>query len=342
MAAHPTFRTASVLLAASAMTLSTVTVATASHSTQAPAGQTSKAAAQTKERPKPVLVPLAKKRPGTKTIEATTTDVAPGLKKTTAAHSAKGKKPKPVDGKKTKALLERPSSVGLLVNTWQVGSKTYHGLCTASVVRAKNDSVLVTAASCWLQNFGSKRLAPISSTFYPGSGGLDTAGAPHAPRGSWKVHSAVVPQNWVKDSKSTKHDQAFLVVEENSKGQRIGQTGPANAIAVDKKNGQRDVTILGYPKTFDNVMTHCAGNSRGYDTLSPRLTAMRCLGLGAGSIGGPWIMHDGRLGNAGFIMGVTEYSDSNGFVVSEPFTMAMAPHYDLAAAQKPRKNKRNS
>lgn len=342
MAAHANLRTASVLFAASAMTLSTVAVATANPGGHASPSDQTLAAAKVKERPKPVLVPLAKKRPGTKSVEATTTDVAPGLKKTTAAHGAKGKKPNPAEGKKSKPLLDRPSSVGLLVNTWQVGSKTYHGLCTASVVRAKNDSVLVTAASCWLQNFGKKRLAPTSSTFYPGSAGLDTDHTPHAPRGSWKVASAVVPQNWVKDPKSTKHDQAFLVVGENSKGQRIGQTGPANAIAVDKKNGQRDVTVLGYPKTFENVMTHCVGNSRGYDTLSPRLTAMRCLGLGAGAIGGPWIMHDGRLGNAGFIMGVTEYSDSNGFIVSEPFTMAMAPHYDLAAKQKPQKSKRSS
>lgn len=342
MAKQTFLRKTSTFLTAGVLTLSSMAAATAAAPTSLPVPATTKSS----ERPKPVVVPLtdAPRSSQRSAVDLKTTNVAPGLAKSTKAHqNAAAKKPgkdKPGKGKpgtKSKPLLERPSSVGLLVNTWTVKGKSYYGLCTASVVRAKNDSVLVTAASCWLQTFHGKRHAPTSSVFYPGSGGLDTDNRPHAPRGAWEVQSAVVPQNWVRDNKSTKHDQAFLVVKRNTAGKLIGKTGPANAIAVDKKNAQRGVTVLGYPKSFDNVMTHCVGNSRGYDTLSPRLTAMRCPGMGAGAIGGPWIMSDGRLGNSGFIMGVTEYSDPNGFMVTEPFTMDMAPHYDLASKQKPQK-----
>lgn len=332
MARQNLLRTTSVLLMTSAMALSSLAAAHATPQND----KLATAAAQAKERPKPVVVPLAKApRSSSGAVKKLrTTQIAPGLAKSTKAHQNATTSKKP--GAK-KALVQRPSSVGLLVNTWTVKGKEYDGLCTASVVRAKNDSVLVTAASCWLQTFHGKRYAPTQSRFYPGSGGLDTNNVPHAPRGVWEVQSAVVPQNWVRDSKSTKHDQAFLVVKRNAAGKLIGKTGPANAIAVDKKNKQHGMTVLGYPKSFENVMTHCVGKSRGYDSLSPRLTAMRCPGMGAGAIGGPWIMPEGRLANSGFILGVTEYTDPNGFMVTEPFTMAMAPHYDLASKQKPQK-----
>ncbi len=147
-------------------------------------------------------------------------------------------------------------------------------ICTASVVRSANRSVIVTAAHCIRSGTGEGyEFAP---GFHDGK----------APYGMWRVTAAYAAPAWIRHF-DTRDDFAFLVVAPRRIDGRLRHlqdvTG-ANALGHTPKPGTV-VTAVGYPLGVGGSPVHCRVPTRRHG----RFSAFSCDGFADGTSGGPWL-----------------------------------------------------
>jgi hypothetical protein len=147
-------------------------------------------------------------------------------------------------------------------------------ICTASVVRSANRSVIVTAAHCIRSGTGEGyEFAP---GFHDGK----------APYGMWRVKAAYAAPGWIRHF-NTHDDFAFLVVEPrtvNGKLRRLQDVTGANILGYTPTPGTI-VTAIGYPLGIGGSPVHCTVPTRRHGSFSE----FNCNGFADGTSGGPWL-----------------------------------------------------
>lgn len=147
-------------------------------------------------------------------------------------------------------------------------------ICTASVVRSADRSVIMTAAHCIRSGTGEGyEFAP---AFHDGK----------APYGMWRVTSAYAAPGWIRHF-DTRDDFAFLHVapkliggrmralQDVTGGNRLGRTPAAGSTA----------TVIGYPLGIGGSGIHCTSTIY----RKPPFSGFNCIGFRDGTSGGPWL-----------------------------------------------------
>lgn len=162
--------------------------------------------------------------------------------------------------------------------------------CSATVVRARNRSVVFTAAHC-VRDPGPRGRWAKKFTFIPSY----TGGA--RPFGAWKWKTMFVEKQWVKQGNSN-FDYAAVVFKRNNGARLQDQTGALSlAPRVAKRQTYR---AAGYPfnKANGEQMWECIS---GFDRTDPfyRGPGPRPIGIGCdmlgGASGGGWMIDGNRL-----------------------------------------------
>lgn len=147
-------------------------------------------------------------------------------------------------------------------------------ICTASVVRSANRSVIVTAAHCIRGGTGEGyEFAP---GFHDGK----------APYGMWRVRSAYAAPGWIRHF-NPHDDFAFLVVDPrtiNGKVRRLQDVTGANRLGHTPAVG-RKVSVVGYPLGIGGSPIHCTARVFRQGAFP----GFHCNGFADGTSGGPWL-----------------------------------------------------
>lgn len=147
-------------------------------------------------------------------------------------------------------------------------------ICTASVVRSANRSVIVTAAHCIRGGTGEGyAFAP---GFHDGK----------APYGMWRVTAAYAAPGWIRHF-DTHDDFAFLVVAPrriDGQLRRLQDVTGANVLGTTPKVGLR-VTVIGYPLGVGGSPVHCTARVFRQGAFP----GFHCNGFADGTSGGPWL-----------------------------------------------------
>ncbi|WP_336158241.1 trypsin-like serine peptidase [Amycolatopsis sp. VC5-11] len=176
--------------------------------------------------------------------------------------------------------------------------------CTATVVRSKNRSTIVTAGHCVNNTdlLGEHNAWNAHVMFIPGYHDGQ------APYGKFAARIGVVDRTWLANDqqnaqKFDTYDQAFAVLGPNEAGQLVQDAvGGAQQIGFDRPGGAK-VTQFGYPRAASDPareglpeytgarLAYCTGTARhwtGTPTYpdSPDLWGAACV-MGGGSSGGP-------------------------------------------------------
>ncbi|MBN9744482.1 hypothetical protein DMP23_25965 [Amycolatopsis sp. A1MSW2902] len=176
--------------------------------------------------------------------------------------------------------------------------------CTATVVRSKNRSTIVTAGHCVNNTdlLGEHNAWNAHVMFVPGYHDGQT------PYGKFAARIGVVDRTWLANDqqnaqKFDTYDQAFAVLGPNEAGQLVQDAvGGAQQIGFDRPGGAK-VTQFGYPRAASDPareglpeytgarLAYCTGTARhwtGTPTYpdSPDLWGAACV-MGGGSSGGP-------------------------------------------------------
>jgi hypothetical protein len=193
------------------------------------------------------------------------------------------------------AVTRQVPSATTFAGTPSVGALFITGLfplhiCTASVVRSADHSVIMTAAHCIRSGTGKGyQFAP---GFHDGK----------APYGKWDVVAAYAAPAWIR--RFDDHDDfAFLVVapkrvdgrlrylQDVTGGNRLGRTPPPGTTA----------TAIGYPLGVGGSGIHCRSTTYRKGTFS----GFRCNGFRDGTSGGPWLAgHGSRRRVVGVVGGL--------------------------------------
>jgi V8-like Glu-specific endopeptidase len=195
-------------------------------------------------------------------------------------------------------------------------------ICSASVVRSANHSVIITAAHCIRS--GTGRGYEFAPGFHDGK----------APYGTWRVTAAYAAPGWIRHV-NNRDDFAFLLVAPRRIDGRLRHlqdvTG-ANALGYTPKPGTR-VIVVGYPLGIGGSPRHCSVPTSRHAGFS----AFSCDGFADGTSGGPWLA--GRPGSrrvVGLIGGLHQGSCSSAISFSSPLGRAAhralhrAGHYGVA------------
>lgn len=176
--------------------------------------------------------------------------------------------------------------------------------CTATVVRSKNRSTIVTAGHCVNNTdlLGEHNAWNAHVMFIPGYHDGQ------APYGKFAARIGVVDRTWLANDqqnaqKFDSYDQAFAVLGPNEAGQLVQDAvGSAQQIGFDRPGGAK-VTQFGYPRAASDPareglpeytgarLAYCTGTARhwtGTPTYpdSPDLWGAACV-MSGGSSGGP-------------------------------------------------------
>ncbi|HWC35917.1 MAG TPA: trypsin-like peptidase domain-containing protein [Mycobacteriales bacterium] len=181
-------------------------------------------------------------------------------------------------------------------------------ICSASVVRSANRSVIVTAAHCI--RGGTGKGYEFAPGFHDGK----------APYGMWRVTAAYAAPGWIRHF-DTHDDFAFLVVAPqrvNGRLRRLQDVTGGNALGRTPAPGRR-VTVIGYPLGVGGSPIHCAAPvfRRG------AFPGFHCNGFAAGTSGGPWLAdHHGVRHLVGLVGGLHQGGCSAATSYSPPLGRA--------------------
>ncbi|MER5886147.1 trypsin-like peptidase domain-containing protein [Streptomyces sp. NPDC001941] len=176
--------------------------------------------------------------------------------------------------------------------------------CSASVVRSRSRSLVVTAAHCaWdpEQRTWSRNLA-----FIPGADDRRS----RRPYGIWPVTVAAVPRLYM-DKGPSEYDVAVLTVAEGRRGRHVQDVvGAFTPRTTNSSVRFKGFHSLGYPADapYDGErLMHCLGNAEPQFPRRPDSTLVtdNCH-LYGGNSGGPWIHRTGK--GPWEIIGVTSTS----------------------------------
>ena len=151
-------------------------------------------------------------------------------------------------------------------------------ICTASVVRSADRSVIMTAAHCIRSGTGAGyEFAP---GFHDGK----------APYGMWRVATAYAAPGWIRHF-DTRDDFAFLVVEPkriDGRMRRLQDVTGANRLGRTPRAGST-ATVIGYPLGIGGSGIRC----RSTIYRRPPFSGFNCNGFRDGTSGGPWLAGHG-------------------------------------------------
>jgi hypothetical protein len=195
-------------------------------------------------------------------------------------------------------------------------------ICSASVVRSANHSVIVTAAHCIRSGTGEGyEFAP---GFHDGK----------APYGMWRVTAAYAAPGWIRHV-NNRDDFAFLLVAPrrvDGKLRHVQDVTGGNALGHTPPPGTR-VTVVGYPLGIGGSPRHCSVPTRRHGDFP----AFSCDGFADGTSGGPWLAGSpGSRRVVGLIGGLHQGSCSSAISFSAPLGRAAhralhrAGHYRVA------------
>jgi hypothetical protein len=152
-------------------------------------------------------------------------------------------------------------------------------ICTASVVRSADRSVIMTAAHC--VRSGSGEGYEFAPAFHDGK----------APYGMWRVTAAYAAPGWIRHF-DTRDDFAFLLVspkringrmrdlQDVTGGNQLGRTPSAGSTA----------TVFGYPLGIGGSGIRCRSSVYRRAPFS----GFNCNGFRDGTSGGPWLAGHGN------------------------------------------------
>jgi hypothetical protein len=147
-------------------------------------------------------------------------------------------------------------------------------ICSASVVRSANRSVVLTAAHC--VRSGTANGYQFAPGYHAGK----------APFGMWRVTAAYGAPGWIEHYNN--HDDfAFLVVAPrmiDGRMRHLQDVTGGNTLGVTPNAGRR-VTIIGYPLGVAGSPLRC---TVAVFRQGP-FTGSHCHGFGDGTSGGPWL-----------------------------------------------------
>lgn len=181
-------------------------------------------------------------------------------------------------------------TIGLLVFMGADG-KTYS--CSATVITAKNRSLLWTAGHCAYER-GADRWAQFMPDYHDGK----------KPLGTWPVSNMWVPNEWVRHM-NPNFDIAAMQVFPAGNGHRIQDYTGSQGFTFNYKGRTFPVLDFGYPgdllpsgqRVDFNKLRYCTGTSYGINLgwPGPAELSLHCT-LGHGASGGPWLTNVGRSG----------------------------------------------
>jgi hypothetical protein len=183
-------------------------------------------------------------------------------------------------------------AIGVLAITHPGGQ----GQCNGTVLQSANRRVVLTAGHCVTEGtdfrFAPDHLGPID----------DLLGCTHnclgtSPYGIWHATSSGV----IRDARypnDQAYDLAYIVMDDNAIGQRLGDVAPMMAVQFNQGRSQY-WRAYGYPGVQDAftqspILSRCSTGSAGSEAASgsvstdPQFLTMPCKLLSEGSSGGPW------------------------------------------------------
>ncbi|GHH08474.1 trypsin-like serine peptidase [Streptomyces lanatus] len=186
-------------------------------------------------------------------------------------------------------------TVGRLFLTNEKGQDTY---CTATAVRSRNRSTVMTAGHC-VQLPASPENHYSNMVFVPGYNEGER------PYGVYVVRAIAVPRSWAQDARN---DVAAVVVDERPGGESLTDEVGEQAVAFDREPGAT-VTVFGYPDSQEQRGEHlmyCAGTTSKAPDGTQRV---RCP-MEGGSSGGPWLAGFDRRTGRGTLVSVNSFGDA--------------------------------
>ncbi|MBC9719494.1 trypsin-like peptidase domain-containing protein [Streptomyces sp. TRM66268-LWL] len=171
--------------------------------------------------------------------------------------------------------------------------------CSATAVRSRNKSVVMTAAHC-IRRSDMIHDAYSRMVFVPGY----TQGA--TPHGTFAVNTAYTARSWREDAAE---DIAALTVDEQA-GRRLTDVVGGHDISFDSTAPMR-ITAFGYPASNPDageVLRYCSGTTRSLHTDPPEL-AIGCDMTG-GASGGPWFRDFDPARGTGTLVSVNSHGDA--------------------------------
>ncbi|NAZ87509.1 trypsin-like serine peptidase, partial [Kineococcus indalonis] len=173
--------------------------------------------------------------------------------------------------------------------------------CSASSVRAGNESVLITAGHCLTEQGRTSS----NVIFVPGLAG------PSEPFGRWSATRTFTTQQWRDGDQDTaaalNFDVGFVVVGEQA-GTTLADRVGAFDLGFDAPLDR--VTVFGYPaasRTGDgDTLQHCTG-LRFPDDGGTTDQGTLC-DMGGGSSGGPWLSRFDPAAGTGVVTSVVSFS----------------------------------
>jgi V8-like Glu-specific endopeptidase len=192
--------------------------------------------------------------------------------------------------------------------------------CTASVLRSKNENLLVTAAHCLL----GKSLSGLM--FAPG---YHDGTYPH---GRWMIRAAYTDRAW-QAHQDPDDDVAFLVA--GQRGRRI-QRDTGGETLVTRSRLPEQVRVVGYPDGIDRPV-FCDAPARPFDRFHLWQMVFFCTDYTNGTSGGPFLAHvSGATGDGqviGVIGGYEQGGDTPSVSYSARFGGAIAALFRRAEAR---------
>jgi len=171
--------------------------------------------------------------------------------------------------------------------------------CTASVVRSKNENVLVTAAHC----MEHRSVTPLGSIIF-------------APAyGQWVVRAAFTDRQW-QARQDPDDDVAFLIV--GRAGRHIQKFTGAETLVTGAKLPQR-VRVMGYPDSASRPV-FCDAAARAFDKYHLWQMVFNCTDYTNGTSGGPFLTGVSGATDSGRLIGVIGGYEQGGYSPSVSYS----------------------
>ncbi|MDI3417477.1 trypsin-like serine peptidase [Streptomyces luteolus] len=209
-------------------------------------------------------------------------------------------------------------TVGRLFFTDEKGVDSY---CTATSVRGRNRSTVMTAGHC-VQLPASPGNHHTNMVFVPGYGEKSgekngdrsraesgeksraESGENRLPYGVFVIRAVVMPRSWEQDATT---DVAAVVVDPRS-GKALADTVGGQQLAVGRKPGGK-VTVFGYPDSREERgerLMHCSGTT----SATPDGKQSVPCPMEGGSSGGPWLAGFDAKSGRGALVSVNSFGDA--------------------------------
>ncbi|GAA4620991.1 hypothetical protein GCM10023196_007120 [Actinoallomurus vinaceus] len=204
----------------------------------------------------------------------------------------------PVTNRNDETLLPAGPPSGTPSAKYSGGSKVIGALfynngsgkhyCTASIINAPKQNLLLTAAHCLYNPHNHKWNSNVA--FVPGYS------AGHRPRGVWPIWMMAVDKRWANNADA---DLDFGFAAVNG---RIAHTIGYNTIWINEGFNRR-VTVIGYPAKAHNPPDKPISCANTTFKQAKYQQGFDCKGFYGGTSGSPWMMNYNSHTQTGYVIG---------------------------------------